>query len=274
MLGRRLLESEVLDVARQDDDCRTALRLGDSYRPVDDELRLHRRRHGLHVFRDVTEELLHVELLLEVAAERHPRLLPDDRDDRLVVALRVVQPVHEMDRTGTGGSDADTDLPGELGVRAGHQRRHLLVGRAQITEVLAGLLRASERAVEPADAVTRVSVEPVEVPGDQAVDDEVADGVHGDLQGSLRCATTRATHRSDVTPRHIRTADGAPRRGLAPAPAGADAPPGPDAPGVASRPRSRRGRTARARREAVRHGAVRPSLACPGSGPTRRGSHA
>jgi len=66
-----------------------------------------------------------------------------------------------------------------------------------------------------------------------------------------------------VTPRHIRTADGAPavwpRARAQPARTHR---PGPTPPRCGFAPaRSRRGRTARARREAVRHGAVRPSLA-------------
>ncbi len=55
------------------------------------------------------------------------RLLTDDRHDRLVVELGVIQAVEQVDRAGAGGRQADPDLAGELGVRAGHERGHLLM---------------------------------------------------------------------------------------------------------------------------------------------------
>ena len=57
-----------------------------------------------------------VDLLLVVAADRGARLLADDRDDRLLVELRVVEAVQEVDRARAGGREADADLAGELRV--------------------------------------------------------------------------------------------------------------------------------------------------------------
>ena len=68
-----------------------------------------------------------VDLLLVVAAERGARLLADDREHRLVVELRVVEPVQRWIAPGPGGREADAELPGELRVTAGHEGRHLLV---------------------------------------------------------------------------------------------------------------------------------------------------
>ena len=76
---------------------------------------------------DVLEQRLQIDLLLVAAAERGARLLADDRDDRLMVELRVVEAVQEMDRARAGGRHADADLAGELRVGAGHERGHLLV---------------------------------------------------------------------------------------------------------------------------------------------------
>ena len=59
---------------------------------------------------------MQVDLLLVVAAERRARLLADDRDHRLVVELRVVEAVQEVDRAGPAGREADADLAGELRV--------------------------------------------------------------------------------------------------------------------------------------------------------------
>ena len=76
---------------------------------------------------DVLEERDQVDLLLVAAAERRARLLADDRDDRLVVELGVVEAVQQMDRARAGRGHADADLAGELGMAAGHEGRHLLV---------------------------------------------------------------------------------------------------------------------------------------------------
>ena len=99
----------------------------------------------MHVLvRDVLEEIREVDLLLVAAAERCHGLLADDGDDRLVVELRVVQTVQEVDRAGARGGDADADLAGELRMAAGHERGHLLV--ANLDE-----LGISVRAVEGAE---------------------------------------------------------------------------------------------------------------------------
>ena len=108
-------------------------------------------RHAdvLHVLvRDVLEERGQVDLLQVVAAERRPRLLADDRHDRLTVELRVVEPVQEMDRPRPGRREADAGLARELGVGAGGERRSLLVAdldeldpvadRGQVVELLGG----------------------------------------------------------------------------------------------------------------------------------------
>ena len=51
-----------------------------------------------------------VDLLLVVAAEASAGLLADDRDDRLVVELGVVEAVEQVDRAGAGGRHADAEL--------------------------------------------------------------------------------------------------------------------------------------------------------------------
>ena len=49
---------------------------------------------------ETLEEAVQVDLLKPVGAERHALLLPDDRHDRLVVELGVVQTVEELNRAG------------------------------------------------------------------------------------------------------------------------------------------------------------------------------
>src|SRR5205823_4121832 len=113
-----------------------------------------------------------VDLLLVVAAERGHRLLADEGDDGLVVELRVVKAVQEVDRAGAGGRDADADLAGELRVAAGHERRHLLVADLDELGVAAGTV---ERAEERVDAVAGIAVDPVDTPLRQPFEDEISD---------------------------------------------------------------------------------------------------
>jgi len=61
--------------------------------------------------------------------EFHADSLPAEREraDRLMVELRVIEPVQKMDRAWPRGRHAHTDLTRELRVGARHERRHLLV---------------------------------------------------------------------------------------------------------------------------------------------------
>ena len=100
-----------LDVLRQHDAGRRAARERDAECTIDHVSHLRGRRHHLHVFvRDVLEERDEIDLLLEVCPERGAGLLADDGDHRLVVRLRVVQAVDEMNRAGPGGGEAHAHL--------------------------------------------------------------------------------------------------------------------------------------------------------------------
>ncbi len=163
MLVRRLLDRlQRRDVVRHDDARDRSLVERDPHRAVDqmaDLRRLHRHVHVLVC--DVLEERLQVDLLLVVAAERRARLLADDRDDRLMVELRVVEAVQKMDRARARGRHADAHLARPLGVTARHERGHLLVPDL---DELGLAFRAVERAEERVDAVARVAVDAVDAP--------------------------------------------------------------------------------------------------------------
>ena len=111
--------------------------------------------------RHVLEQAEQVDLLLVVAAQTEPGLLADDRDHRLMVELGVVEPVQEVDRARPGGCQADARLARELRVRAGHERRHLLV--ANLDE-LGSPLSAPEGADDPVDAVSGIAVYALHAP--------------------------------------------------------------------------------------------------------------
>ena len=88
------------------------------------------RRRGRHVhvlMRDILEERDKIDLLLVIAAERRARLLADDGHHRLVIHLRVVKSIEQMDRARAGRGQTNADFAGELGMRARHERRHFFV---------------------------------------------------------------------------------------------------------------------------------------------------
>ncbi len=94
----RLFHRLVLQIVRDDDAGDVALRQRDADGAVDEMPQL-LRHHGLMdvLVRDVLEERDEVDLLLIGAADRGARGLADDRHDRLMIELGVIQTVEEMD---------------------------------------------------------------------------------------------------------------------------------------------------------------------------------
>jgi hypothetical protein len=175
----------MLDVDRHDDAGHCARADRDAHGAVHQVRRLLRRHARLHELAGhVLEQRLEVHLLKPFGPERHALLLPDDRDHGLVVELRVVQAVQELDGAGSRGGDAHADLARELRVGTGRKRRDHLVAhldelgpaaRSRLA-VEPGLLQLLKRAHEPVDAVARVSVDPPDPPlVVEAVEHELAD---------------------------------------------------------------------------------------------------
>jgi hypothetical protein len=190
--ARRVGVLELLDVVGDDDAGRRVRGLGDAHRAVDQVRRLAGDHAGGHELRgDVLVEDLQVDLLLEVGAQRQPRLLADDGHDRLVVELGVVEAVEQVDRARAGRRHAHADLAGELRVRAGGEGGDLLV--ADLGELeLRNLVEGAEQAV---DAVARITVDALDAPLGEAVEDERSDGLrHGVLASrSMEGQSSRAT---------------------------------------------------------------------------------
>lgn len=78
------------------------------------------------------------------------RLLAYDRDHRLMVELGVVQAIQEMDGARTAGREAYTHFAGELGVPAGHERRHLLMPYLNKIELIP---RSTQRTHDAVDTI-------------------------------------------------------------------------------------------------------------------------
>ena len=119
------------------------------------------RRHVDIVARHILEERYEIDLLLEIAAHRHPRLLPDDGHHALVVHLRIVKAIEQMDGPRPAGGKANADFAGEFGMRAGHERRHFLMPHLHIIDLVA---RPPNRADDPVDAIARESIDAPDAP--------------------------------------------------------------------------------------------------------------
>jgi hypothetical protein len=100
------------------------------------------------------------------------RPIPDDRDHRLVIELCVVESVQQMDGARTRRRHAYADLAGELGMAAGHERRHLLVANLHELEFARG---AVERTHDAVDAIARITVDARNAPFVKPREEKVAD---------------------------------------------------------------------------------------------------
>jgi hypothetical protein len=100
-------------------------------------------------------------------------LLSNNRDDRLMVESRIIETIQKMYGAWAGSCQANTDLTGEFGMRARHERGHLLVPHLDEVELVAG---AVERRYDSSNAVARKSENSTDTPFRKAFEEEIADG--------------------------------------------------------------------------------------------------
>src|SRR5437764_15224648 len=82
-----------------------------------------------------------------------------------------------MDRARAGGGEANADLTGEFGMGTSHERRHLFVPHLY---VLDGVTRAIDRADDTVNSIARITVNPLQPPLGDSLDQKVARGFsHG-----------------------------------------------------------------------------------------------
>ncbi len=182
---------------------------------VEHERELLGRGEGLDVLpAHVLEQGGQVDLLQVAAAQGGGDHLPDDRDHRLAVELRVVEAVEEVDRARALGRQAHADLARVLGVAGRHERRHLLVPRRDELDPVRGPVERREDRVDPVPGVAEdAGHTPVGEPSHQSVRDGAhavgrGCGVSGDRHGASLCrddagSAAGTTPKSDagVTPR-------------------------------------------------------------------------
>ncbi len=112
--------------------------------------------------------------MLVAATHRAAVGLSDDRHDRDVVELGVVEPVEEVNRARSGGRDTDRDLPGELRVADGLEGGHLLVPRLDERGFVVGPAPRGKQAV---DAVTGIAEDDLDAPVPQPPQNVVGDSL-------------------------------------------------------------------------------------------------
>ena len=136
------------------------------------------------VARDILEERMQVDFLLKRAAKRRAHRLSDNGEHRLMVELRIVEAVQEMNCSGARGGEANAHLVRELGVRGRHEGGFLLVPNLHELKAIQG---AVERAQNAVDAVTGIAVDPPYAPLRKARKHEIGDGLcHGGVFISVR----------------------------------------------------------------------------------------
>jgi hypothetical protein len=152
---------ELLHIVWHHDTGHSTLCLRDPQRSIDQVPHLRRRRHHVHILMcHVLEQRGEVHLLLIIAPERGAPLLADDRNHRLVVQLRIVETVEQMNGAGTGGREADPDFPRKLRMAASHEGRHLVSNLDKLDLILG----ARQGAHDAVDAIARVTIDPMDPP--------------------------------------------------------------------------------------------------------------
>jgi hypothetical protein len=190
--GRFFHRVELLNVVRNNNAGDATADLRDAHRAIDEMPHLLRIGHHVHKFvRDIFVQRDEIDFLLVLAAERRARLLSDDRDNRLMIHLRVIEAIQEMDRARAGGRETDADFSGELGMRARHERGHFLVAHLHKLHQVAG---AIQRAHDSVNAIAGKSVDAVDAPRGKAFQKKIANLIaHIFFRFSVlnRCLQTR-----------------------------------------------------------------------------------
>ena len=118
------------DVLRQRQVSDAAAGVSGGDRLMHDMRRLRRRGHGFRIERHVAEQQIRLSRLDVVDAAELPRHVARQGQDRRVVARGFVEAGDQMCAAGAGGSGADGEPSGQLGLTRGGQRRPLLVADA------------------------------------------------------------------------------------------------------------------------------------------------
>ena len=95
-------------------------------------------------------------------------------DDRLMIALGVVQPSQQVYGSRPRRRKTDADLPAELGMAATHEGGRLLVPRLDELNLVPGTV---ERADDAVDAIAGITVDATHAPFQQTRDKRIGYGL-------------------------------------------------------------------------------------------------
>ena len=127
-----------------------ASRIGGRDRLMNDGRRLRRGGNGFGVERNVAEQQIRLGRLDEVGAVHLARHVAGQRQNRRVIAARLIEAGDEMSAAGPGRAGADPEPAGKLGLAGGGERRSLLVADADPFDIAAAD-RVGERIERVAD---------------------------------------------------------------------------------------------------------------------------
>jgi hypothetical protein len=170
-IARRSLAAFLfLQVGREVDVRRRAIRERDPARQRGHVLDMRRAHHPHAVARDVLEQFVEIDVLLRERPDEVVVVMPGDRQHRLSIELRVVQAVQEMDPTRPRRRDADAEPAGVFRVTARHERRRFLVPDLNETDLV---LPLPQRLHDPVDPIPGKPENDLDTPVDERVDEDL-----------------------------------------------------------------------------------------------------
>ena len=137
---------------------------------IGDAAHVRRPHDALAIGGNIGENSVQIDVLLGVGADQIVKGVAGDGQDGLVVHLCVVKPVEQMDAAGTGGGQADAELPGVFGVGAGHEGGGLLVSHVNEADLLLALAQRFHDAV---DSVAGKSEDDFDAPVHKGIDQDL-----------------------------------------------------------------------------------------------------
>ena len=141
---------------------------------IDHVAHVRRPHHALVIGGDIAEHLHEIHILLIVGADEIVEGVAGDRENRLAVALGIIESIEEMQPTGTGGGQTDAEASGKFGEPAGRKRRRLFM---PYLNQLNAALSPAQRFEYAVDTVAGKTEDGVHFPVNQPVDQQICHGV-------------------------------------------------------------------------------------------------
>ena len=119
---------------------------------------------------DVHEQFVELDVLLRERVQEIVELQPGDGENRLLVQVRVVQPVQQVNAAGPRGGDADAEPARPFRIGAGGESGRLFVADLDKADIV---LAAAQRLDNAVDPVARNAEHDSHTPVDQCVDQDI-----------------------------------------------------------------------------------------------------